>query len=360
MGKPLVLIVCTANSARSQMAEGLMRQYHGDRFEVASAGTIATRVREEAIAAMDEIGIDIRHHTSKSIDGFLDRPIEYLITVCDHAAANCPHVPGAKHRLHWPFPDPTPETFGEVRDRIRSRIEQWQAKASVAEIRERFDHDVERFSNLETGQMSTQDAPLVLETIAGAAARVTPEAKALLDLGCGAGNFSLKLAERFSFERITLVDLSANMLDRAMQRLTGTGAELIARQCDIRDLELEPESQDLIVAAAVLHHLRAEIEWVMVFRRLYQALRPGGSLWIWDLIEHDIPGLQAEMWHRYGQYLESLKGPEYREHVFNYIGYEDSPRSVAFQLHHLRAAGFQADAVHKNGCFAAIAAAKPA
>lgn len=232
-------------------------------------------------------------------------------------------------------------------------------KASVEEIRVRFDADVERFSNLETGQMSTQDAALVLEMIAASARRVTPEAKCLLDLGCGAGNFSLKLAPLFALEKVTLVDLSANMLDRAMERLAGAGVELRAVQSDVRDLDLEPESQDIIVAAAVLHHLRAEVEWAAVFRQLFAALRTGGSLWIWDLIAHDIPGVQAEMWDRYGAYLTSLKGEAYRDHVFEYVAYEDSPRSVAFQLHHLRAAGFQADVIHKNGSFAAIAAWKP-
>ena len=154
-------------------------------------------------------------------------------------------------------------------------------KASVEEIRARFDQDVERFSSLETGQMTTQDAALVLDLIASAAARVTPQAKSLVDLGCGAGNFSLKLAGQFAFSRITLVDLSANMLDRAVERLRdgAPGAQVDRRQTDIRDLQLEPASQDLIVAAAVLHHLRAEGEWQAVFAQLFQALRPGGSLW---------------------------------------------------------------------------------
>lgn len=231
-------------------------------------------------------------------------------------------------------------------------------KASVDEIRNRFDNDVERFSNLETGQMSTQDAALVLELIAATAKRVTPAAARLLDLGCGAGNFSLKLAQVFPLERVTLVDLSANMLDRAVERLGALRLETRAMQCDVRDLDLEPASQDVIVAAAVLHHLRAEVEWAAVFRQLYSALCPGGSLWIWDLVSHDIPGVQKEMWERYGAYLVSLKGEAYRDHVMAYVEYEDSPRSVAFQLHHLRAAGFTADVIHKNGCFAAIAACK--
>lgn len=232
-------------------------------------------------------------------------------------------------------------------------------KASAEEIRKRFDGDVERFSNLATGQMSTQDAALVLELIAASARRVTPGATRLLDVGCGAGNFSLKLAQVFPLECVTLVDLSANMLARAVERLGALGVETRALQCDVRDLALAAESQDVIVAAAVLHHLRTEAEWAAVFRALYAALRPGGSLWIWDLVAHDIAGVQAEMWGRYGTYLAGLKGDEYRDKVFAYIEYEDSPRSVAFQLHRLQLAGFQADVVHKNGCFAAIGAFKP-
>lgn len=235
-----------------------------------------------------------------------------------------------------------------------------QAKASVDEIRARFDQDVERFSNLETGQIATQDASLVLDLISACAARVTPHATHLTDLGCGAGNFSLKLSQRFSLEQITLVDLSPNMLHRAVERLSAAvpSASLTARQCDIRGLELAAGSQDLIVAAAVLHHLREEEEWAAMFRKLFEALRPGGSLWIWDLVEHDIPALQAEMWSRYGEYLAGMKGLEYRDKVLAYVEYEDSPRSVAFQLQQLRAAGFTADVVHKNGCFAAIGAAR--
>ncbi|HEU0122386.1 MAG TPA: class I SAM-dependent methyltransferase [Bryobacteraceae bacterium] len=229
-------------------------------------------------------------------------------------------------------------------------------KATPAEIRHRFDNDVERFSNLETGQMSTQDAALVLESIAACARRTTPDAKRLLDLGCGAGNFSLKLSQSFVFESVTLVDLSPNMLRRAVERLTPLGASVQSIQTDIRELQLEPQSQDLIVAAAVLHHLRTEQEWKAVFENLFQSLRPGGSLWIWDLIAHDIPGVQTEMWAQYGAYLTGLKGEEYRDNVFNYIDYEDSPRSVAFQLRCLEAAGFVADVVHKNGAFAALAA----
>ena len=95
-----VLILCTHNSARSQMAEGFLRHLAGDRFEVASAGTEKTEVRLEAIAAMQRHGIDISGHTSKILDQFLEQPWEYVITVCDDANEACPVFPGAKHRLH--------------------------------------------------------------------------------------------------------------------------------------------------------------------------------------------------------------------------------------------------------------------
>src|SRR5918912_197915 len=93
------------------------------------------------------------------------------------------------------------------------------AKSTVGEIRTRFDNDVERFSNLETGQSATVDAPLGLELIAAAAAAVNPDAGALLDIGCGAGNYSLKLMRRMPLRTITLIDLSRPMLDRAVQRI---------------------------------------------------------------------------------------------------------------------------------------------
>ena len=238
----------------------------------------------------------------------------------------------------------------------------WNHKASVEEIRARFDQDVERFSSLETGQMTTQDAALVLDLIASAAARVTPQAKRLVDLGCGAGNFSLKLAAQFAFSRITLVDLSANMLDRAVERLRegAPRAQVDRLQTDVRDLA----SRTGIAGSdrgrrGAAPPARGSESGRQCSAQLFQALRPGGSFWIWDFVEHDIPGLQDVMWDRYGDFLAAQKGEDHRRKVFEYVTYEDSPRSVAFQLRELRAAGFVADVVHKNGCFAAIGAVRP-
>jgi len=126
-----LLILCTGNSARSQMAEGLFRHEAGDRYEVFSAGTKPGSVRPEAIAAMAEIGIDISRHRSKSVDEFLSSPPDLLITVCDSAREACPVFPIHVERLHWPFEDPAAvagsdelrlAAFRKVRDQIQARI----------------------------------------------------------------------------------------------------------------------------------------------------------------------------------------------------------------------------------------------
>src|SRR3954451_4646745 len=101
-----VLILCTGNSARSQMAEGLLRREAGDRFEVLSAGTHPTTVRPEAVAVMSELGIDISHQWSKSVDEYKGRQFDFVITVCGNANEACPVFPGKTLRLHWPFEDP--------------------------------------------------------------------------------------------------------------------------------------------------------------------------------------------------------------------------------------------------------------
>jgi arsenate reductase len=129
--KKKVLIVCTGNSARSQMAEGLLRHEGGDRFEVFSAGTKPTHVRSEAIAAMNEIGIDIAQHRSKCLDEFIGKPLDFVMTVCDNANETCPVFPGSVKRLHWPFQDPAAvigtdqerlAAFRRVRDQIHGRV----------------------------------------------------------------------------------------------------------------------------------------------------------------------------------------------------------------------------------------------
>ena len=126
-----VLFVCTHNSARSQMAEGMVRAWGGDRFEAYSAGTEASRVRPEAIEVMREIGIDIGRHTSKSIEPFIGEAFSWVITVCDAAKEACPVIPGAQQQSHWSIDDPSAvdgtdeerlEPFRTARDIIRDRF----------------------------------------------------------------------------------------------------------------------------------------------------------------------------------------------------------------------------------------------
>jgi arsenate reductase len=140
---PGILILCTGNSARSQMAEGLLRHEAGARWEVHSAGTHPTSVRPEAVAVMNELGIDISRQWSKSVDEFAGREFDFVITVCDHANAVCPVFPGNTRRLHWPFEDPAAVTgaaetklaaFRLVRDQIQARVREFVTAPSRSRL----------------------------------------------------------------------------------------------------------------------------------------------------------------------------------------------------------------------------------
>jgi len=131
---PRVLYLCTGNSCRSQMAEGLLRNLAGARFEALSAGTHPVGVNPRAVAAMNAIGIDISAQRSKSIDDFLSDPPDYVVTVCDRARESCPTFPGVTQLVRWSFDDPADATgsdeeimaeFARVRDEIRASIERW-------------------------------------------------------------------------------------------------------------------------------------------------------------------------------------------------------------------------------------------
>lgn len=131
-GKKKVLILCTGNSCRSQMAEGVLRHYGSERYEVFSAGAKPSQVNPVAIQVMREIGIDISNHRSKHVDELKEQSFDYVITVCDNAKESCPFFPGHAKRLHWEFPDPPHdqqitegviEEFRKVRDMIREKFE---------------------------------------------------------------------------------------------------------------------------------------------------------------------------------------------------------------------------------------------
>jgi len=233
-------------------------------------------------------------------------------------------------------------------------------KATITEIRERFDKDVERFSNLETGQVSTIDATLSLELITESAKRINPRAVNLLDVGCGAGNYALKMLTKLPDLNCTLLDLSKHMLDRASKRaLEVTTGKVTTIQGDIREIELQEDHYDIILASAVLHHLREDADWELVFSKLFKALSPGGCLMISDLVRQDSELLNEYIREKYGEYLESVGGKDFRTEILDLIDKEDSPRPLIYQLDLMKKVGFRnIDILHKNTCFAAFGGIK--
>jgi tRNA (cmo5U34)-methyltransferase len=233
-------------------------------------------------------------------------------------------------------------------------------KSTVAEIKERFDNDVERFSNLDTGQLSTIDAKLSLELITESAKRIIPNAENLLDIGCGAGNYTLMMLTKLPDLNCTLVDLSKPMLDKAYERVSlHTHNNVTILQGDIREVGLKENNYDIILAGAVLHHLRDDKDWETTFEKLYKLLRPGGCLMISDLITQDTELLNEYTWERYGDYLEELGGAAYRQKVLDYVAKEDSPRSMNYQLDLMKKVGFKkVEILHKNMCFGAFGGIK--
>jgi tRNA (cmo5U34)-methyltransferase len=234
-------------------------------------------------------------------------------------------------------------------------------KSTTEEIRERFDHDVERFSNLETGQTATVDAPLAMELITQAAIAATPSIQRTMDIGCGAGNNTIRLRREYGRDfDCDLCDLSEPMLQKARERLVSeTKGTIRVFHGDIRNLPLPEGGYDVILAAAVLHHLRGDEDWETTFRKMFSLLRPGGSLWITDMVTHESDAVHDLMWSRYAKYLAEQGGEAYRHKVFAYIDKEDSPRPVTFQLELMRRVGFEeVDILHKHSCFAAFGGKK--
>jgi len=233
-------------------------------------------------------------------------------------------------------------------------------KSTISEIKERFDKDVDRFSNLETGQVSTIDATISLELITEAAKKIRPQAKNLLDIGCGAGNYTIKMLTKLPGLNCTLIDLSKPMLKKAYERTSkATDHKVETIQADIRDVDLPDEHYDIILAGAVLHHLREDADWEFVFKKLYATLKQGGCLMISDLITQNSELINDYIWKKYGDYLENIGGADYRQNVLDYIEKEDSPRSLNYQFDLMKNIGFSStEILHKNLCFAAYGAVK--
>ena len=233
-------------------------------------------------------------------------------------------------------------------------------KSTLDEIRERFDNDVERFSNIETGQPSIIDADILMDLITRAAVSCCPSAETVLDIGCGAGNNTLKLLEKTNPLDCDLVDLSLPMLKKAKERIAkiNTGHVRLFQE-DIRKVNLTHGKYDIILAAAVLHHLRDDTDWEKTFSKLFDLTAPGGGIWITDIVTQENWNIQKMMWVKFAGHLKSIGDTAYQQKVFDYIDREDSPRSITYQVDLLRKVGFtNVDILHKNSCFAAFGAVR--
>ncbi len=235
------------------------------------------------------------------------------------------------------------------------------SKSTVDEIRERFDSDVERFSKLDSGQASAIDARLMIDLVASAACSCSSPVNNVLDVGCGAGNNTIRLRQLAGEDfDVDLLDISGPMLERAHERVAEiNNGEIVTVHADFREADLTPARYDVVIAAAVFHHLRDDADWEHAFAKVYSILKPGGSFWISDLVSHEVDAVQQMMWARYGDYLSSAEWENYRDRVFDYIAKEDSPRSVTYQLELLKQVGYsKIENLHKNSCFAAFGAIK--
>lgn len=235
-----------------------------------------------------------------------------------------------------------------------------EKKASVEEIKVRFDNDVDRFTNLQTGQVSVVDAPIMLDVVTEVAKRIRPEATDMLDLGCGGGNYAAKMVTRMPNLNCTLIDLSDAMLVKAKERVESiTSGNVLVQQGDMREVTLGEDQFDFIFAGATLHHLREDHEWELVFTKLYKSLKKGGCFFVADLIEHENELLNQYFKECYIDYLSVIGGREYAEEILGLIEKADTPRSIVFQTDLLKKIGFrQIEILHKNICYAAFYAVK--
>ncbi len=234
------------------------------------------------------------------------------------------------------------------------------SKSSPEAIRRNFDQQVERFSNIETGQTTAIDSPLCMELVARSAALLNPDATHVMDLGCGGGNYAVKVTSFLADVDCTLIDLSANMLAKAEQRvlenITGT---VTAIQGDYRDIDLGENCYDVITAGTTLHHLREDQEWELVFGKVYRALKTGGTFWINDIVLGETDEINRMMLDGWLSVLHKQVSPEEVEMYMERYESEDTPRTLSYQLDLLKQIGFAETIVlHKHFNFVAFGARK--
>lgn len=233
-------------------------------------------------------------------------------------------------------------------------------KSSPETIRQNFDQQVERFLNIETGQTTAIDSPLCMELISQAAKLTNPKATRILDLGCGGGNYAVKMATLLPHVDCTLIDISSNMVEAAKKRVEEiiTG-KVKAIQGDYRNIELKKNSYDIITAGTTLHHLREENEWELVFGKVFRALKPGGSFWINDVVISETEELNKMMLEGWISKLKKQITESELDLYLKRYETEDTPRTLTYQLDLLKKIGFSKTIVlHKHFNFAAFGGIK--
>jgi tRNA (cmo5U34)-methyltransferase len=233
-------------------------------------------------------------------------------------------------------------------------------KSSIDSIRRNFDQQVERFSNIETGQTTAIDSPLCMELVARSAAILNPNAIRIMDLGCGGGNYAVKVTSLLPDVDCTLIDISRNMVEAAQKRVAqNITGKVTAIHNDYREVEMEENSYDIITAGTTLHHLRGDDEWEQVFTKVYKALKPGGTFWINDIVISETDEITEMMM---GGWLSILKKQITDEEIAMYrerYESEDTPRTLSYQLELMKQIGFSKTIVlHKHFNFAAFGGIK--
>lgn len=233
-------------------------------------------------------------------------------------------------------------------------------KSTPEAIRENFDQQVERFSNIETGQSTAIDSPLCMELVARSAAMLNPDARRIMDLGCGGGNYAVKVTSFLPDVDCTLIDLSANMLAKAEERVRENIAGTVtAIQGDYRDIDLGENCFDVITAGTTLHHLRGDEDWELVFSKVHKALKIGGTFWINDIVIGETDEISRMMLDGWLSILQKQITPEEIEMYMGRYESEDTPRTLSYQLDLMKQVGFSETMVlHKHFNFAAFGARK--
>lgn len=234
-----------------------------------------------------------------------------------------------------------------------------QNKSSVDTIRKNFNEQVERFSNIETGQATAVDSPLCMELVAQAAKRIFPHAQTIMDLGCGGGNYAVKMAQNFPNADFVLVDVSEKMVAEAHKRVSKLthGMVFIINE-DYNTVDFGEKRFSIITAGTTLHHQRTLTQWKSIYQHLYESLVDGGLLFVNDIVIDEIPELDDLMLDGWKSVLYKNVPDEVDIFLKKYET-EDTPQSLMFQLDLMRSVGFRKVSVlHKHFNFATFVGIK--